>query len=295
MEARSYPYLIGSFAPGATADCGRLKYPTKATKTLSFSVWFVKDIGSKNGTHINGELLGGVRELKDGDEIQVALAVKIKFIGVYDTVGALGVPLTGAERINEPIVGFHDTSFADLIEHAVHALAVDERRGPYLPTLWTQSAGSSLLATQSVLQVWFPGVHSDIGGGYTNKGIGNITWDFMMRQAARRGLVLDPAEPTPRVDIEPLPAQHESFDEKWERLSAELKCVPQGLRVVGPTVTGPGGQSLKVAGEVRLHPSVVDRLEKSCTTILAESPDRRSSGPYAPANVKVSSLPLFAT
>src|SRR5262245_11517767 len=219
--------------------------------------------------------------------------VKIKFIGVYDTVGALGVPLAGAQRINEPIVGFHDTSFGDLIEHAVHALAVDERRGPYMPTLWTLPAGTSLLATQSVLQVWFPGVHSDIGGGYSDKGIGNITWDFMMRQAARRGLVIDPAEPTPRVDCEVLPAQHESFDEKWQKLSAELRCVSESRRMVGPTVIGPNGQTLTAAGEVRLHPSVVDRLGKSCTTILAESPDRRSTGSYAPANVKASSLPLF--
>ena len=55
--------------------------------------------------------------------------------------------------------------------------------------------------------MWFPGVHSDIGGGYTNKGIGDITWDFMMRQAARRRLVIDPAQPTPLVNTEALPAQ----------------------------------------------------------------------------------------
>jgi uncharacterized protein (DUF2235 family) len=239
-----------------------------------------------------GEVVGRVG--RDVATLPRHAGVKIKFIGVYDTVGALGVPLAGTERINEPIVGFHDTGFADLIDHAVHALAVDERRGPYVPTLWTLATGTSLLPTQSVLQVWFPGVHSDVGGGYTNKEIGNITWDFMMRQAARRGLVVDPAEPTPRVDIEALPAQHESFDDKWKKLSAELRCVPEGVRAVGPTVTGPNGQTLKVAGDVRLHPSVADRLGKDCTTILAEAPDRRSTGPYAPANVKANCLPLFA-
>ena len=240
-----------------------------------------------------GDIVGRIG--RDVSTLPRHAGVKIKFIGVYDTVGALGVPLAGAERINEPIVGFHDTGFADLIDHAVHALAVDERRGPYVPTLWTQPAGTSLLPTQSVLQVWFPGVHSDIGGGYTDKGIGNITWDFMMRQAAHRGLVIDPAEPTPKVDVETLPAQHESFNEKWKKLSAELRCVPEGVRMVGPTVTGPGGQTLKVAGEVRLHPSVAGRLGKDCTTILDESPDRRSTGSYAPANVKVDCLPLFAS
>ncbi len=219
--------------------------------------------------------------------------VKIHFIGVYDTVGALGVPLTHAAHINEPIVGFHDTNFGDLIEHAVHALAVDEKRGPYVPTLWTMPAGASLSSGQSVLQVWFPGVHSDVGGGYRNKGVGHITWDFMMRQAARRGLVIDPDEPTPTLDLEPLPAQHESFNDHWRRLSAELKIVPEGVRAIGPTVKGPDGQPVKVAGEVRLHPSVVNRLGKSCTTILDESPDRRSTGAYAPANLTADALPLF--
>ena len=93
--------------------------------------------------------------------------------------------------VNEPIVGFHDTTLGDTVEHAVQALAVDEKRGPYVPTLWTQAADAAALAGQSVLQVWFPGVHSDIGGGYGDKGIGDITWDFMMRQAARHGLVID--------------------------------------------------------------------------------------------------------
>src|SRR5712692_6896325 len=53
--------------------------------------------------------------------------VKIRFIGVYDTVGALGVPLSGATNVNEPIVGFHDTTLGDMVEHAVQALAVDEK------------------------------------------------------------------------------------------------------------------------------------------------------------------------
>ena len=102
--------------------------------------------------------------------------VTIRFIGVYDTVGALGVPLSGATKVNEPVVGFHDTTLGDLVEHAVQALAVDEKRGPYVPTLWTQAAGAVALAGQTVLQVWFPGVHSDIGGGYGDKGIGDVTW-----------------------------------------------------------------------------------------------------------------------
>ena len=103
--------------------------------------------------------------------------VKIKFISVYDTVGALCVPIAAAARVSEPIVGFHNTTLGDTVEHPVQALAVDEKRGPYVPALWTQAADAVTFAERSVLQVWFPGVHSDIGDGYHNKGIGNVTWD----------------------------------------------------------------------------------------------------------------------
>jgi uncharacterized protein (DUF2235 family) len=216
---------------------------------------------------------------------------KIRFIGVYDTVGALGVPLAAAAKVNEPIVGFHDTTLGDIVETAVQALAVDEKRGPYVPTLWTQAENAAALAGQSVLQVWFPGVHSDVGGGYADKGIGNITWDFMMRQAAARGLVIDPAQPTPPLALDPLPPQHESFDEKWRKLSNELGLIPHGVRAIGPTTVGSRGETLTVATRVCLHPSLVRRIGQRCVTLLNEGP---REGEYRPGNVKADTLPVFA-
>jgi uncharacterized protein (DUF2235 family) len=219
--------------------------------------------------------------------------VKIRFIGVYDTVGALGVPLAGAD-VNDPIVGFHDTTLGDIVENAVQALAVDEKRGPYVAAMWTQAANATALAGQNVLQVWFPGVHSDIGGGYGDKGIGNITWDFMMRQAADRGLVIDPHQRTPPLTLEGLPAQHDSFDKTWRELSDKLKFVPEGVRFVGPTTRGPQGETLHVAVKVCLHPSLVGRLGKRCVTIVSESKNERRDADYLPVNVKADTLPVFA-
>ncbi|HEX7788362.1 MAG TPA: DUF2235 domain-containing protein [Methylomirabilota bacterium] len=230
----------------------------------------------------------------DVDRLPTHGNVTIKFIGVYDTVGALGVPIPAAARVNEPIVGFHDTRLGDTVENAVQALAVDEKRGPYVPAVWTQAADAAVLAGQTVLQVWFPGVHSDIGGGYHDKGIGDITWDFMMRQAAERGLVLDPARRTPDLALDALPAQHDSFDRAWQDLSARWKLIPEGVRTIGPTVIGPGGEPLPVAPKVLLHPSLVSRLGRRCTTILDEKANRRQDGEYRPANVKADTLPVFA-
>jgi uncharacterized protein (DUF2235 family) len=246
--------------------------------------WLVEKAGDAVGR------LGG----DDVSRLPRHAGVKIRFIGVYDTVGALGVPLSGATSVNEPIVGFHDTTLGDMVEHAVQALAVNEKRGPYVPTLWTQSADAAALVGQTVLQVWFPGVHSDIGGGYGDKGIGDYTWDFMMRQAARRGLVIDPNQPTPPVILKPVPAQHESFDKTWRELSDKLKIVPQGVRTIGPTMLGPTGQTLHVAEEVRLHPVLVSRFGKRCVTILDEDKRQQEEGDYQPGNVKADTLPAFA-
>jgi uncharacterized protein (DUF2235 family) len=229
----------------------------------------------------------------DVDRLPTHGAVTIKFLGVYDTVGALGVPIPAVARVNEPIVGFHDTLLGDTVENAVQALAVDEKRGPYVPAVWTQAANAAAIAGQRVLQVWFPGVHSDIGGGYHDKGVGDITWDFMMRQAADRGLVIDPRRPTPDLTLQALPAQHDSFDRAWKDLSAKWKLIPEGVRAIGPTVTGPGGESLRVAPKVLLHPSLVHRIGKRCATILDEKDNRRQDGDYVPANVKADTLPVF--
>jgi uncharacterized protein (DUF2235 family) len=217
---------------------------------------------------------------------------KVKFIGVYDTVGALGVPLAGATKINEPIVGFHDTTLGSMVESAVQALAVDEKRGPYVPALWTQAANAAALAGQRVLQVWFPGVHSDVGGGYPDKGIGDITLDFMMRQAADAGLVIDPGQRTPALALQELPSQHESFNDTWRELSDRLKIVAHGVRVVGPTTLGPRGEKLTVATRVCLHPSLVNRLGQQVTTYFSAAKSVQAI--YQPSNVKADVLSVFA-
>ncbi len=238
-----------------------------------------------------GQAVGGLG--RDVATLPRQTGVKIKFIGVYDTVGALGVPLAAAVQVNEPIVGFHDTGLGTIVETAVQALAVDEKRGPYTPTLWTQAAGAAAPAGQRVLQVWFPGVHSDIGGGYHDKGIGDITWDFMMRQAVDAGLVIDPEQPTPQLTLQALPAQHDSFDKTWRDISDELKIIPEGVRLIGPTTRGSHGETLTVATKVCLHPSLVNRLGQRCTTILSEKHNLSQQGDYLPVNVKRDALPIF--
>lgn len=84
---------------------------------------------------------------------------KIKFIGFWDTLGALGNPLVlngVLSRKNQ----FHDTGHTTSIEHAFHALSIDEKRKNFKATLWRQK---EIVKNQTLEQVWFPGVHSDEG------------------------------------------------------------------------------------------------------------------------------------
>lgn len=126
----------------------------------------------------------------------------IRFIGVFDTVGALGIPLRIAALTKR--WSFHDVRLGTHVQTAAHALAIDERRGPFLPTLWEQQKEAP--ATQHLQQVWFSGVHSDVGGGYPDHGLGDLALRWMTAQANQAGLDL-----SPRAQPDALAPQHESY------------------------------------------------------------------------------------
>ena len=93
---------------------------------------------------------------------------KIKMVGVWDTVGSLGIPaLFGG--VDPLLYGFLDTSLHPDVLNACQALAIDERREQFPPTLWTPP--SPPVAGQLLEQVWFSGVHCDVGGGYPETGL----------------------------------------------------------------------------------------------------------------------------
>jgi uncharacterized protein (DUF2235 family) len=107
---------------------------------------------------------------------------RIEFLGVWDTVGRLGIPI-GGFRLFHFISRrwlFHDTTLSSTVAAAYQALAIDERRRPFKPSLWTLSETAKKPdAEQVVEQVWFSGVHSNVGGGYADSGLSDITLNWM--------------------------------------------------------------------------------------------------------------------
>lgn len=115
----------------------------------------------------------------------------IRFIGVWDTVGSLGLPLHSLQWYNKKKYAFYDTALSSIIERAYHALAVDEKRKTFAPTLWTKSQNQTGGAEQILEQRWFPGVHSNVGGGYPDCNLSNIALKWIFKKAEEAGLCID--------------------------------------------------------------------------------------------------------
>jgi uncharacterized protein (DUF2235 family) len=115
----------------------------------------------------------------------------IRFVGVWDTVGSCGIPVTGlplASLVNRRWL-FHDAELSPQVQDAYQALAVDERRRPFEPAVWQPLPGAT---GQTVQQVWFAGVHSDVGGGYQDHGLSDIPLAWMANRARSCGLAFEP-------------------------------------------------------------------------------------------------------
>jgi len=116
----------------------------------------------------------------------------IKFLGVWDTVNALGLPIKfidiAFEKIPFTRYQFHDLSLSGTVENAYHALAIDDERMAFHPTLWD----TKIAKNQSLKQVWFCGMHTDVGGGYPEQEVSDVALQWMCQMAKKHGLLIYP-------------------------------------------------------------------------------------------------------
>ena len=107
----------------------------------------------------------------------------IAAVGVWDTVGALGFPEFGAGGRRVDAFRFADTRLSAKVQRGFHAVALDERRDDFAPTLWDPE--------DRILQVLFPGAHGDVGGGYpagAESGLSDRALQWMQGQLAEAGV-----------------------------------------------------------------------------------------------------------
>jgi hypothetical protein len=183
----------------------------------------------------------------------------IHFIGVWDTVGARGIPddLVWLDLLlDDPShYSFHDTRLSPRVHHAYHAVALDEPRASFAPTLWTLEAERP--ADTSFAQLWFPGCHSDVGGGYAECGLSDAPLRWIAEQAEAHGIGIDRTLlaqlcPNPRAPM------HDPVEGIWKLLRTLPRAVPpMAEHQVGKT----------------LHPSAWERHR---VPPIAQAPYRRT-------------------
>jgi uncharacterized protein (DUF2235 family) len=111
--------------------------------------------------------------------------IGIEFIGVWDTVDAVGLPFDELKWIDPlwravfgvRLWGFHDRALSSKVKRGCQALAIDDERRTFHPNVWAPRKEGG------IEQVWFAGVHSNIGGGYPKEELSNVSLYWMMRQA----------------------------------------------------------------------------------------------------------------
>lgn len=187
---------------------------------------------------------------------QYSRDVRIRFIGVWDTVGALGIP-AGIPWL--PVTlgfinrrwAFHDTALSTTVDHAYHAVAIDERRPQFEPTLWEQQedAGGQIME-----QAWFAGVHTNVGGGYQDTGLSDLAFLWMKEKAEACGLAFN--QEYIEQTIKP-----NHLGELRESKVGLFRLFPDKVRAIG----------VEKRSNESVHPSAVRRLAESRNPAYAPS------------------------
>lgn len=153
----------------------------------------------------------------------------VNFLGCFDTVGAF-LPVGHFQQG----ALFHDLHISPGVERAFHAVSIDENRLSFEPNLMNNRNG--------IAEVWFPGGHSDIGGGNSSSGLSDITLDWMLEKMTKCGL------DAPQLDVDPGPTAGITIVRGMYR---------RGPRRVGVKVDG----EFNIAYKPRIHRSVAVRQE----------------------------------
>lgn len=202
--ARSFAGLIGTCGIPVRKNAGRVKEAIEKYKSrVSGSA--TSEIYLRFRSELCPEVCVSQAEwdwrkenIPDFDESKATIA-SIRYLGVWDTVGALGIPasLTLLHWVNKKHL-FHDTNLSAFVRSARHAVAIDEVRRDFAPTLWTNI---EVLNTEAghkgdyndapYQQVWFPGNHGSVGGGGERRGLSDQALDWILEGAKKCGLEFD--------------------------------------------------------------------------------------------------------
>ena len=145
-------------------------------------------------------------------------------LGVWDTVDSL--VLNAGERFHAPEITPETT-------YAFQALSIDEQRSDFPPSVWDET---KVRGDQKIEQVWFAGVHSDVGGGYPERGLANCSLLWMLDRAQSAGLHIDADTASQRYTPDPLDTLHHSNSGIWVIRGTHIRQPSEGARIHKSTI-----------------------------------------------------------
>ncbi|HJU04078.1 MAG TPA: DUF2235 domain-containing protein [Nitrospiraceae bacterium] len=188
----------------------------------------------------------------------------ITFLGLWDTVAAYGLPideLTRAWRAVIPL-SMPDREPSQNITRACHALALDDERKTFHPVLWNernldgQNIHTRRIRDEQFSQVWFAGMHSNVGGGYPDDALAYVSLDWVMGEAEAHGLRFKPGE---RQKVQTLADMKGVLYDSRQGLGGTYRYLPRKLAVL----TNDDEHDVVIA-RPKIHESVFARMEKGC-------------------------------
>jgi uncharacterized protein (DUF2235 family) len=271
---------------GFVSKCGLLK----AGAPISLNQLYAR--------YRNGSTAETIRKLKQLPEEQLSLEDKwlrrysvpipIYFQGVWDTVGALGVPFGNLPRVSRSQFAFLETDLRINYDFAYHALAIDEHRKAFAPSLWSKTTLKNAQTypprpLSNVEQRWFVGAHADVGGGYENGLLAQIPLRWLKQKAESHGLSF---KDTVNIDGDEIHARlHDSFAEMAGGLYRACCLWRPYYREIGAPAVEKDGATVTTINET-IDASVFDRWRNN----LGYRPPNLAA--WADAHhVEISSLP----
>ena len=226
---------------------------------LGSAVWYQwrrEKLAAAPLTHLGDIALDLPGFLSRGPDPTGLVDAPIEAVAVWDTVGALGIPIFNNEHVAVDIFQFADRALSGKVKFGRHAVSIDEEREGFTPTLWDADPAR-------ITQVLFPGGHADVGGGYSNStgetGLSDGALQWMRRELTELGVVFA----APLINEKPDsigPAHREWLKPLWKALPVGPRVLPAGLG---------------------LSRSVIDRMQAAA---VIPAPGTQAE-PYRPPNI----------
>lgn len=160
------------------------------------------------------------------DDSFVGNSIKVQAVAVWDTVGAMGIPFMNWQipGTTFDLFQFTDTRLSESVLYGFHAMSIDEKRPPFTPTFWDDR--------NNITQRLFAGAHSDVGGGYDNHGLANITLQWMIKNLQAATAIQFDADCVAKYAPDALDTAHRP----WAKLGYQIlnprdRKYPQGHRM----------------------------------------------------------------